>query len=118
MTFSSAALAAFAAASASALSSGDLDLLDASGNVLVSIDLGTPTSNAATTTMSGFPKTVAAIAAGTISAARYRTSAGINWKTGMTVGLANSGAQVTLSSLTTTVGQNVTINGATLAHTA
>lgn len=118
MTFSAAALAAFAATSASALASGDLDILSAGGAVLASIDLGTPTSSGATTTMAGFPKSVAASADGTAASARYRTSAGADWKTGMTVGLAGSGAQVILSSLSISTGQTVTINSATLAHTA
>lgn len=116
--FSDTALAAFAAASASALASGDLDILDSSGAVLASIDLGTPTSTGATTNMGGFPKSVTASASGTPASARYRTSTGSNWKTGMTVGLASSGAQVILSSLSITSGQTVTINSATLAHTA
>jgi len=118
MTFSAEALAAFATVSAASLASGDLDLLDASGNIVATFDLGAPTSNGATTTMSGFPRTSLAASGNTIASARYRTSSGGNWKTGMTVGLANSGAQVILSSLTPTVGQNVTINSATLAHTS
>lgn len=118
MTFSAEALAAFAAASASALASGDLDILDSGGAVLSSTDLGTPTSSGAATTMGGFPKTVTASASGTAASARYRTSGGADWKTGMTVGLSGSGAQVILSSLSVAAGQNVLINSATLAHSA
>ncbi len=114
MTFSTAALAVFAAASASALIGGDLEILDASSNVLASIDLGTPTSAAAVVTMTGFPKSVSAGASGTAASARYRTSAGGDWKSGMSVG--TSGAQVNLSSLTIAAGQTVTINSATLTH--
>lgn len=116
--FSDTALAAFAAASASALASGDLDILDSGGAVLASLDLGTPTSSGAVTTMGGFPKSATATAGGTPASARYRTAGGSNWKTGMTVGLAGSGAQVILSSLSISTGQTVTINSATLAHTA
>jgi hypothetical protein len=66
--------------------------------------------------MGGFPKSVTAAASGVASTARYRTSGGTDWKTGMTVG--TSGAQVNLSSLSFTAGQNVTINSATLLHSA
>ena len=119
MTFSSAALTAFAnaaaAASATALVSGDLDFLDAGGAILATVDLGTPTASDAVTTMSGFPRTAAGTA-GTIASARYRTSAGGDWKTGITVGLAGSGAQVILSALTITSGQSVQVTSATLTH--
>lgn len=118
MTLSAAALTAIAtaaaAASATALASGDLDILDGSGNVLASVDLGTPTSSGATTTMGGFPKTVTATGTGTAATARYRTSAAADWKTGMPCG--TSGTQVVLSSLSITSGQSVTISSATLAH--
>lgn len=121
MTFSAAALTAFsnaaAAASATALVSGDLDLLDGGGAILATCDLGTPTASGAVTTMGGFPRTVAATA-GTIASARYRTSAGGDWKTAMSVGLSGSGAQVILSSLTITGGQSVTVTSATLTHGA
>ena len=121
MTFSAAALTAFAnasaAASATALASGDLDLLDAGGSILATVDLGTPAATGAVTTMAGFPR-IAAGTAGTIDSARFRTNAGGNWKTGMTVGLAGSGAQVILSSLTITSGQSVTVTSATMTHGA
>ena len=120
MTFSAAALAAFdaatAAASAAALVGGDLDFLDAGGGILATTDLGTPTSSGNVTTMGGFPRTVSGTA-GTIASARYRTSAGGNWKTGITVGLSGSGAQVILSSLTIGSGQSVLVSSATLTHT-
>lgn len=119
MTLSVLALTSIAEAAASrsatALSSGSLDLLDSGGNVLASASLGTPTAAGAVTTMGGYPRTVSAIA-GTISSARYRTSAGDSWKANMTVGLAGSGAQVIVSSLTIGAGQTVTVNSATLVH--
>lgn len=121
MTFSAAALSAFntaiAAASATALASGTLEFLDSGGSILASAGLGTPTSSGAVTTMGGFPKTVSGTA-GTIASARYRTSAGGDWKTGITVGLAGSGAQVILSSLTIGSGQSVQATSATLAHSS
>jgi len=119
MTFASAAITAFnaaaAAASATALASGTLDFLDSGGSILASAGLGTPTSSGAVTTMGGFPKTVSGTA-GTIASARYRTSAAADWKTGITVGLSGSGAQVILSSLTIGSGQSVTVTSATLTH--
>jgi len=65
--------------------------------------------------MGGFPRTVAA-APGTIASARYRTNAGLDWKTNISVGLSGSGAQVILSSLTIGAGQSVTVTSATLTH--
>lgn len=119
MTFSAAAITAFntadAAASATSLASGTLEFLDSGGSILASAGLGTPTSSGAVTTMGGFPKTVSGTA-GTIASARYRTAGAADWKTGMTVGLSGSGAQVILSSLTITSGQSVTVSSATLTH--
>jgi hypothetical protein len=120
MTLSAAALTAInnaaAAASATALASGTVEILDGSGNVLASAGLGAPTSSGATTTMGGFPKTVTASGSGTAATARYRTSAAADWKTGMPCG--TSGTQVVLSSLSITAGQSVLITSATLAHSA
>lgn len=119
MTYTATAVVAFdaacALANASALAGGDLDLLDSGGTILASADLGTPAASGAVCTMGGFPKTVSATP-GTIASARYRTSAGASWKTGITVGLSGSGAQVILSSMTIAVGQSVTVNSATLTH--
>lgn len=67
--------------------------------------------------MGGFPKTVNA-AAGTVSSARFRTSANADWKTGLTVGLANSGSQVIVSALTFTTQQPMQISSVTLSHSA
>jgi len=121
MTLSATALAAISAAAATAsavgLSGGTLELLDAGGSVLASASLGVPTAAGAVVTMSGYPRTVIATG-GTIASARYRTSAAADWKTGMSVGLPGSGAQVIVSSLTVTGGQPVTIASATLTHAA
>lgn len=119
MTFSTGALAAFAAASAqasaTALANGDLDLLNSSGAVLATFDLGTPTASGAVTTMAGFPRTATG-AAGTVASARYRTSAGADWKTNISVGVSGSGAQVILNALSVTAGQPVIISSANLTH--
>lgn len=120
MTLAAAAVTAYniaaAAAAATALASGTVEILDAGGAVLATASLGTPTASGAVTTMGGFPKTVTAAAGGTAASARYRTSAAADWKTGMTVGLSGSGAQVILSSLSITSGQSVQFNSATLTH--
>ena len=121
MTFSASAVTAFntssAAQSATSLAAGKVDLLDSGGVVLASASLGTPTSSGAVTTMGGFPKTVTATAAGNVASARYRTAASADWKTGMTVGLAASGAEVILTSLALSIGQPVQFNSANLTHT-
>lgn len=121
MTFSATAITAFdnadAAASATSLAGGTIELLNSGGTVLASASLGTPTASGAVTTMGGFPKTVSAAADGTVASARYRTSGGQDWKTGMTVGLSGSGAQVIMSDLAVVTGQSVQINSATLTHT-
>ena len=56
------------------------------------------------------------VSARTAASARYRTSASADWKTGITVGLSGSGAQVILSSLTIGAGQSVQVTSATLTH--
>jgi hypothetical protein len=121
MTVSSTAVTAFnaacATASATNLSGGTVEVLNAGGTVLASASLGTPTASGAVTTMGGFPKTVTAAATGTAVSARYRNSASADWKTGMSVGLSGSGAQVILSALDLTAGQSVQFNSATLTHT-
>lgn len=122
MTFEAAALAAFATASATALNAGTLELLDAGGGVLAAVTLNTPagTSAGAVTTFSGFPKTTTA-SAGTVASARFRTAGAANYKTGVTVGIPGSGAQVIVDNgagtLVMTAGQTVEIAvGPTLTH--
>lgn len=120
MTLATAAVTAYnnaaAAAAVTGLTSGTVDILDAGGVVLASASLGTPTASGAVATMGGFPKTVTAAATGTAASARYRTSAAADWKTGMSVGLSGSGANVIVSSMTITSGQSVQFNSATLTH--
>jgi hypothetical protein len=121
MTLAAAAVTAYNNAAASAaiagLTNGTVEILDAGGVVLASASLGTPTASGAVTTMGGFPKTAAAVAVGTAASARYRTSAAADWKTGMSVGLADSGANVIMSTLSIeSVGQSVQFSSATLTH--
>ena len=129
MTLSVEALAAIAAAvatpaanaaagaSATGLAGGTVELLDGAGTVLASASVGTPTAAGAVVTMSGYPRTVTGTA-GAIASARYRTAGGGAWKVAMTVGLADSGAQVIVSALAILAGQQVTIVSATLSHAA
>jgi hypothetical protein len=120
MTISSSAVTAFnaacAAASATNLVEGVVELLDSAGNVLASASLGTPTSIGAVTNMGGFPKTVTASTTGVVASARYRTSSAANWKTSMSVGLSGSEAEVILSSVDLISGQSVQFNSASLTH--
>jgi len=114
MTNSPAALAAYAAADCTALAGGSLQLLDAGGAVLATITYGSPaaTSAAAVVTYSGFPKTGTA-SAGTIASARERTAGGADYRTGLTVGIPGSGANVIVDNgagtLVCTAGQVVTV---------
>lgn len=67
-----------------------------------------------TLTFSGMPKTVAAALAGTIAAARIRTSADADVITNLTAG--TSAADVIVSSTTVAQGQDVIVNSATIQH--
>lgn len=58
-------------------------------------------------TLSGFPKAVAASAAGTAAAARLRDSSNADVLTGLTVG--TSGTDIVLDTTTVNAGQNVNI---------
>lgn len=122
MSFSAAALALFAsadaAASATALAGGTVDFLSSGGTVLASASLGTPTAAGAVTTGSGFPRSVPAVATGTVASARLRTSGGDGHAAGITVGLPGSGAQAILSALSVTAGQTVTVDSVALTHAA
>jgi len=89
--------------------------------VLASFTLSNPIAGAATgagvLTLSGFPRNATGLANGTAAAARIRTATGgTDIVTGLTVGL--SAADITLDSLSTSTGQTVTLNSATLTHAA
>lgn len=66
-------------------------------------------------TMSGFPKSVTASAAGTAAAARIRTSANADVITGLTVG--TSGSDINLDNLNIANGQTVNITSFVITHT-
>ena len=115
MTYQAAALAAFAAASITPLNSGSLQLVDSGGVVLATYPLDALSSTAvgAVQTFYGFPKSTTAVA-GTVASARFRTSAAVDWKTGVGVGIPGSGAQVIVNNgsntLALTTGQTVTVS--------
>lgn len=124
MTFQAAALAVYANADATALAGGSLQLLASGGGVLGSVTLNTPagTATGAVLTFAGFPKSTSGTA-GTVASARLRTAAGADYKTGLTVGIPGSGAQVIvdngLGTLVIGAGQTVTVAASpTFTHTA
>lgn len=104
------------------LNGGDLQLLGAGGEVIATVALNNPAGSVAgdLLTFAGFPKTVAAAITGVaIASARLRTSAAADYKTGLGVGLAGSGAQIIVSKLTPAVGDTVTVSAPfTLQHAA
>lgn len=124
MTFGAAALAAYAAADATALAGGSIQILDSGGTVLSTHPFNSGTagsSSGAVFTAAGFPKTTTASASGDAASARFRTSGAADYKTGITVGIAGSGAQVIidngLGTLAIASGQAVTIAASpTLTH--
>lgn len=122
MTFQAAALADFAAASATALNGGAVELLSSGGAVLASAPLNTPagTSSGPVTTFAGFPKTATA-AQGTVASARFVKAGGAVYKNAITVGIPGSGAEVIVDNgagtLVLTAGQPVQISAnPTLTH--
>lgn len=88
--------------------------------ILATIPLGfsgasTGTISGAVLTLAGFPRSdTSADNSGTAAAARIRTSANVDIITGLTVG--TSGTDIILDSTSITIGQNVTINSATITH--
>jgi hypothetical protein len=112
MTLAAAAVTAYntaaAAAAATGLASGTVEVLNAGGTVLYSAPLGTPTASGAVTTMGGYPRTVTAAADGTAASARYRNSAAANWKTDMPVGLSAAAAPAWATSTVYAVGNKRT----------
>lgn len=84
--------------------------------VLLTVNLNKPCGvvSGPVLTLSGFPKTQAAVAGGTPAAARIRDSNNNDIVTGLTAGL--SGTDIILDSATLTNGQSTTIASATLTH--
>ena len=99
-----------------------LEILNAGGTVLVTVPLANPPAPATSTDTVTFTTPVSdtsADASGTPSTARIRTaSGGTTVLSGLTVGVAGSGANVILDSATVTAGQTVTFSSATITHAA
>lgn len=90
----------------------------AMGTVLATIVLADPCAASASggvLTFSGFPRSdTSADATGTAAAARIRDSNGNDVITGLTVGVAGSGADIILDTTSIDAGETVTLNSATL----
>lgn len=122
MPSAAAALAAYAAADVTALAGGRIELLDGASAILRTFTLGTPpgTSAAAVFTVTGVPIVGTGGAAGTAASARYRTAASADYQTGLTVGIAGSGANVIIDNGAGTLAigatDTVSLTSATLTH--
>lgn len=121
MSFTAAAKASLSTKFRDDINAGTLQVVDASGNVLVAVPLDTvagTVSGAGVITLSGFPKTITASNAGSASptGGRLRTSAGVLYKTDISVGVPGSGAQIIIdngvNSLVISAGAAVTFSGA------
>lgn len=90
----------------------------AMGTVLATIVLADPCASSASggvLTFSGFPRSdTSADANGTAAAARIRDSDGNDVITGLTVGVAGSGADIIFESVSFNVGEVITLNSATI----
>lgn len=127
MTYSTAHKTARMTTTRDRLNAGSLQVVDAGGNALFSVPLNNPagTVSGAMLTLAGFPKTVTASAGGTAASARLQNSSSADEKTGLTVGVPGSGAQVTIDNgtgtLAVSLGASVTVSGSpapTLTHAA
>jgi len=96
---------------------GKARFLSSGGAVLGVITFDTPAAPTTTTevlTFSGFPKNATAVVAGTVASVDIVTSADVMVRDGLTVGLAGSGADVIMDSLT--LASTLTVNSFTITH--
>lgn len=86
------------------------------GTVLATLTLENTagTTSGGVLTFSNFPKSAAAVAGGVAAAARVRKADNTDVITGLTVGLAGSGADIILDNTTIVASQIVTVNSATI----
>ena len=105
-------------ASRDACADGALQLIDGDGNVLSSHTLSTTWGTVAdgVWTLAFVDADVAATGTGTAAAARIRDSSGADVVTGLTVGLADSSADVKMQNTSINAGQDVVISSATITH--
>lgn len=127
MTYSTAHKSARMTTTRDRLNAGALQVVDAGGAVLFTVPLDNPCGSVsgAVLTMSGFPKTVTASGGGTAAAARLQNASSVDEKTGLTVGVPGSNAQVVIDNgsgtLAIALGASVTVSGSpapTLTHAA
>lgn len=123
MPAAAAALSAYASADAAQLAGGSIELLTGAGAVLATIAFNSGSAGTvagAVFTAAGMPKIVTAAASGTVAGARMRTSAAADYQTGLTVGIAGSGANVIIDNgvgtLVVAAGDAVTVLSCTLTH--
>ena len=118
VTYSAAAKTARMNAIVTAIgASGKLEIGTAGmGTILATITLDATAGSVSGSvlTLSGFPKNVAASAAGIAAAARIRTAANGDIVTGLTVG--TSGSDINLDNTNIASGQTVNITGVTITH--
>lgn len=101
------------------VSTGKLNIYDSSdvilGTVLLSDPCGTVAAN--TLTFTGFPRSdVSADNAGIGAKATITDSADVVVISGLTVGLAGSGADIILDNTNIAAGQSIVINSASITH--
>jgi hypothetical protein len=125
MSFTNSAKASISARIRDDLNGGAMLLVDGAGTSLVVVPLDSVSGSVSLSgviALSGFPKSVTASAAGTLSATggRFRTSSSVLYKQDMTVGVPGSGAQIIvdngLGTLVISAGANITV-GATQTPT-
>lgn len=107
------------------INAGRLVVETAGPATLFSVTLDTPAGTVVTgvLTLAGFPKTVTATGTGTAASGKLLNSGLTNEKTGLTVGVPGSGAQIIidngLGTLVITAGASVTVAASpTLTHAA
>lgn len=96
---------------------GTLEILTAANVVLAVFTLtagGGAVAGAGVWTLAFASSTVSAVAGGVASGARLKNSGGTVHLTGLTVGL--SGSDINLNNVNITVGENVTLDAATITH--
>ena len=98
---------------------GKIKILSAADVLLVTIPLAAAPSGAVSgdvLTFGSMPRSGTGAAAGTAAKAIYTNGSDATKVSGLTVGIAGSGANVILDNLSVAVGQTVNITSATLTH--
>jgi len=92
--------------------------LSGATGVLATIPLANPAGAVAggVLTLGGMPRSATATAAGTAAKAELRDGAGTVVASGLTVGIAGSGADIIIGTTTISVGLTVQLNSGTITH--